>query len=252
MNLHLSSLCRSIFFSSYLTSEGRRGAAGTGSASPSILIYNSPLKYWCFFFWFSNNWVVSEIFESLFLLLTIFNPFQNWLVHKSISCATPWQPLQQVHEGSGRCWASRLLLQPENTQFWRCPSLVRDISASVDFKCLFTPWSPGHCDHRQPSPSVGPDKCKVQLSWIHSVKNQCHFRCGSNLLRIVGVVGHCWGLWSVHLPASMVGPEYRSLDLIQLLIATDGFFIHFTSFQSCNRHNRWSPRQLPCPKEPVK
>merc|ERR1719192_200491 len=29
------------------------------------------------------------------------------------------------------------------------------------------------------------------------------------LLRIVGVVGHCWGLRSVHLPASMVGPASR-------------------------------------------
>ena len=50
------------------------------------------------------------------------------------------------------------------------------------------------------------------------MKNQCHLRCGSNLLRIVGVVGHCWGLWSVHLPASMVGPEHQFLKPIQLLV----------------------------------
>ena len=40
--------------------------------------------------WFDSQIIeFSEIFESLFLLLTIFHPFQNWLLHKSISCATP-------------------------------------------------------------------------------------------------------------------------------------------------------------------
>ena len=116
LNLHLSSLCRSIFFSSYLTSEGRRGAAGTGSASPSILIFNSPLKCLRFFIWFSNNWVLWNIWVSI-SAPDYHQSFQNRLLHKSISCATPWQPLQQVHEGSGRCWASRLLLQPEKNQF---------------------------------------------------------------------------------------------------------------------------------------
>ena len=67
LNLHLSSLCRSIFFSSYLTSEGRRGAAGTGSASPSILIFYFSLNYLCFFIWFSQIIELSLKYLSLYV-----------------------------------------------------------------------------------------------------------------------------------------------------------------------------------------
>ena len=93
LNLHLSSLCRSIFFSSYLTSEGRRGAAGTGSASPSILIFYSPLKYLCFFIWFSQIVELSLKYLSLF--------YCSWLssILLKTDCFTIWSvtPLPSSH-----------------------------------------------------------------------------------------------------------------------------------------------------------
>ena len=93
LNLHLSSLCRSIFFSSYLTSEGKRGAAGTGSASPSILIFYSPLKYLCFFIWFSQIVELSLKYLSLF--------YCSWLssILLKTDCFTIWSvtPLPSSH-----------------------------------------------------------------------------------------------------------------------------------------------------------